>query len=80
MKVIYTGYSIHEPYKAGETDGKVHDKSYIKIDGELQHKDFAFPDTEENRARLDKYREDYKAWKAAEPTPYKLLHSMEKLK
>lgn len=79
MKVIYTGYSIHEPYRAGETDGKVHDKQYLRINGEMHHKDFTFPDTPENRQRLDQFQRDYKAWKELEPNPYKLLNAMQML-
>lgn len=78
MKVIYTGYSIHEPYRAGETDGKIVDKDYLKVDGQLCAKSFVFPDTVENRTRLDQFQRDYKAWKELEPNPYKLLNAMQK--
>lgn len=79
MKVFYV-HSLHEdkPPTHGETDGKLYDQDYLKVNGQLIHSAFVFDDTPENMQRLNAYRAEYKAWQALEPNMYALLNQMQR--
>lgn len=63
----------------GETDGKIIDKEYMKVNGQLIHRAYIFLNTPTNLVTLNKFREDYKAWLALEPNIYSTLNQMKRI-
>lgn len=64
--------------REGESDLKVVDQFYVRVDGELINAAFVVLDTPANRELLRRYRDEYMAWRSLEPSVYELSNRLQR--
>lgn len=78
FKVFYVSDLQTGAITTGQSDLKIVEGFYTKVNDQLIAKAYVFLDTEKNRQLITAYREEYKVWKSMEPNMYAMLNAMNK--
>lgn len=77
MKVLVCrGQFGRDPLESGETDGRIVQLLFIKVNGELCDRSLVWEDTPKNREVYETHRQAWLRWKESEPNMYQALNNM----